>query len=100
MPVNASVGSHSEEIVHFAGVRLRVTGSGNLDLTFQSLDMMDTQVLAPIVMSLTNAREPTRLANFISQRGALKISTNAINESFRINRVIIFAKPIWSQYPG
>ena len=98
--VQGQIGAHMEEIVHFAGVRLRVTGSGNLDLQFLSLDSVDTQTLAAISMSSTNAREPTRLANFISQRGQLKISTNVINETFKINRVILFVKPIWSQYPG
>ncbi len=100
MPVNAQLGSRSEEIVHFAGVRLRVTGSGNLDLQFLSLDSVDTQTLAAIPMSSTNAREPTRLANFISQRGQLKISTNVIDEVFKINRIVLFVKPIWSQFPG
>ena len=100
MPVNAQVGAHAEEIVHFGAVRLRVTGSGNLDLQFRSLDDIDTQTLAPIVMSATTAREPVRLANFISQRGMLKISTDVINETFRINRIILFVKPIWSEYPG
>lgn len=94
------IGSKREEIIHFAGVRMRVTGSGNLDLQFLSLDNVDTQTLAPIVMATTNAREPTRLANFISQRGMLKISTNAINESFKINRILLFVKPIWSSFPG
>lgn len=100
MPVNAQIGSRSEEIVHFAGVRMRVTGSGNLDLQFLSLDNVESQTLTPLTMSTTNAREPTRLANFISQRGMLKISTNAINETFKINRIILFVKPIWSQFPG
>lgn len=100
MPVNASVGAHSEEVLHFAGVRLRVTGIGNLDLVFASLDTIDTQTLSPIVMANSTAREPTRLANFISQRGMLRVGTNVIDEVFRINRIIVFAKPIWSQYPG
>jgi hypothetical protein len=100
MPVNAQVGSHAEEIVHFGAVRLRVTGVGNLDMEFLSLDSVDTQTLAPLAMQTTTGREPVRLANFISQRGMLKLSTNAISESFRINRIILFVKPIWSEYPG
>ena len=100
MPVASNIGSRREEIVHFTGVRLRVTGSGNLDLEFKSLDDETTQTLAPIVMQTTTGREPTRLANFISQRGQLKISTNVINETFKINRILLFVKPLWSQYPG
>lgn len=100
MPVNPVLGARWEEIVHFAGVRLRVTGSGNLDLTFFSLDNVDSQVLAPLVMSNTSAREPTRLANFISQRGMLKIGSDQIDEVFRVNRVILFVKPLWTSFPG
>ena len=100
MPVAPSIGSHQEEVIHFAGVRIRVVGTGNLDLEFLSLDNVDTQTLVPLVMSNTTAREPTRLSNFISQRGMLKISTDSINDYFEINRIILFAKPIWSQFPG
>ena len=100
MPVSAQLGSHQEEIVHYGGVRLRVTGSGNLDMQFLSLDDVDTQSLVPLAMSTTNAREPTRLANFISQRAMLKISSDVINEHFRISRIIIFAKPLWANFPG
>jgi hypothetical protein len=100
MAVMAQIGAHMEEIVHFAGVRMRVIGSGNLDLEFLGLDDDPTQNLAAIAMSASTGREPTRLANFISQRGRLKISTDVIDEHFKINRVILFIKPIWSQYPG
>jgi hypothetical protein len=92
--------THSEDIVHYGAVRLRVTGSGNLRMTFLSLDEDTSSVLSPIVLQATTGREPLRLANFISQRGMLEISTTAINEKFRINRVIIFEKPLWTEYPG
>jgi len=100
MPVAESLGSNSEEILHFNGVRLRLTGTGNLDLQFLSLDNAYSQTLAPIVMSTAPGREPTRLANFIGQRGSLRISTDQIDETFRINKIVIFAKPLWTQYPG
>ncbi len=100
MPTGAGVSSPAEDIVHFGGVRLRVTGTGNLRMTFFSLDDESSSVLAPIAMSNTTGREPLRLANFISQRGMLEIKTTAINEVFRINRVIIFEKALWTSYPG
>lgn len=100
MPVQPSLGTRSEEILHFAGVRLRVTGAGNLRLTFFSLDNVNSESLVILPMSTTNAREPTRLANFISQRGMVKIGTTAKDETFKINRVILFAKPLWSNFPG
>lgn len=92
--------AHAEDICHYGAVRLRVTGTGNLRMTFYSLDDESSSALVPIVMANTTGREPLRLANFISQRGMLEISTTAINEKFRINRVIIFEKMLWTSYPG
>jgi len=94
------VGNNVEDIIHVAAVRIRVVGSGNLRMTLFSLDSVNSQILAPLAMSATNAREPRVLANFISQRAMLTIKTTAINETFAINRVITFAKPMWTEYPG
>ena len=100
MPVSESIGSHSEEILHFGGVRLRVIGAGSLNMKFSSLDDVITQDLLPLPMIATNAREPLRLANFISQRALLTVSVSGIDQYFRINKVVLFTKPIWSEYPG
>lgn len=100
MPVAPQIGSKAEEICHYAGVRLRVTGAGNLRMTLFSLDDERSNVLAPLAMQATTGREPTRLANFTSQRAMLEIKITAIDEKFVINRIIIFEKTVWSQYPG
>jgi hypothetical protein len=89
-----------ENILHFNAVRLRVTGVGNLKMEFISLDDMKIQELKPIPMLLKTDREPTRLANFISQRARFKVSLDHINERFVINRIIIYAKELYSSYPG
>jgi len=89
-----------ENILHFNAIRLRATGVGNLKLEFISLDDMKTQELKPIPLLLRTDREPTRLANFISQRAKLKISVTQKDERFVINRIIIYAKELYSSYPG
>jgi hypothetical protein len=89
-----------ENILHFNAVRLRATGVGNLKLEFISLDDMKIQELKPIPLMLKTDREPTRLANFISQRARLKISLTQKDERFVINRIIIYAKELYSSYPG
>ncbi len=96
--ITAPFNDKDEPILHFGAVRLRITGAGNLDMQFQSLDTVKTQTLAPLPMSSVTDREPVKLANFKSQRAMLKISTDEINEIFRINRIILFVKPLWSQY--
>ena len=96
----AQLDADEQDIIHYGAVRLRVNGSGNLRFTFQSLDNQKSQVLVPIVMQPLTDREPTRLANFTTQRAFLRVETTAINEIFKINRIIVFARPIYTSFPG
>lgn len=91
--------SYDGSILHFAGTRLRVTGSGNLKLSLNSLQNVNVATLTPIPMADPTSREPVVLANFINQRGQLKFGTTVINEVFNISRIVIFVKPIWTGYP-
>ena len=90
----------SEEVIHYAAVTFRVNGTGNLRPTFYGFDNILSEILVPLVMNSTPGQEPTRLSNFKGQRARLKVETTAINEVFRINRIIIYAKPIYTQFPG
>lgn len=87
------------ELLHFNAVRMRVVGSGNLDLELRSMDDVNTQTLTPITMSATTNREPTQLANFKDQRCQLRFSVNAINEYFTISKIVIFIKEYQTGYP-
>lgn len=94
----ASGGAEFEH--HVVGVRLRVTGAGNLDMTLESYDAVKTQALVPLPMHNPNQFEPTRLSNFQSQRTRLVISVDQIDEWFSIHRIIIYAKPVAIEYPS
>ncbi len=93
-------GSSGEGINNFNAVRMRLTGSGSLLMSMFSLDDIRNTTLVPFTMSATTNIQPTRLCNFNEQRASLKIQTTAINEHFRINRIIIFSKEIFTSYPG
>jgi len=88
-----------ESISHITGIRLRVNGTGSLIPRFISLDGIESQTLISLTMSLLNDIQPTRLANFQKQRAQLELKTTVINEKFKINRIIIFTKPVFSEYP-
>lgn len=101
MPASAARhGSSGEIISHFNMVRLRVTGTGNLKLTFFSLQDVKSERLADLPMSEITDIQPRKLANFKTQRASLKLGTTGINEYFRINRIVIYSKPIFSEFPG
>lgn len=85
---------------HVVSVRLRVVGTGNLQLSLADLDDIQVQNLVPITMAATTRFEPLRLANLQSQRIRLVGKTTEIDETFAIQRIIIFAKPVVQEYPA
>ncbi len=87
------------EILHYTAVRFRINGSGNLEVFLRSLDDVNNVQLTDIPMATLTNREPTILANFIDQRGQIEVRTILINEVFTISRIILFVKPIASEYP-
>lgn len=100
MAVAGSVGSKGENISHFTAVRMRVTGSGILRMRMLSDDEVVTQTLVPFTMAATTNIQPTRLCNFMQQRAQLEIKTTAKDETFKINRIILFVKETFTSYPG
>ena len=91
-------GGESEH--HVVAVRLRVTGSGNLKIGLEDLDNIQVQALSPIAMQPATRFEPTKLANFQSQRIRFTGVTTELNERIiHIHRIIIFAKPVAVEYP-
>lgn len=87
-------------ILHFGAVRLRAIGSGNLIPTFYSMDKVSSSELVPIVLSNSSLKDPTRLGNFVSPYTILRLETRAINEVFKINRVTIYVKQMYTSFPG
>lgn len=90
----------NENIIHIAAIKLRVVGSGNLAPTLLSLDSVNVTILNPIPMQAITPIEPLRLTNFVSQKAMLRIETNNIDETFTINRIVIYVKPIFSSLPN
>ena len=89
-----------DNVMHYAGVRLRVVGSGNLDLTLRDQDQQSSVVLVPLTMAATTDIFPFRATNFVTQRAQLELSTNVENEIFRINLIVIFIRTMSMEYPG
>ena len=85
---------------HVVSIRMRVTGSGNMDLALTDYDDIQTQTLVPITMAAATRIEPLRLANFQSQRIRLVGNVSEINEWFQIQRILIFATPVAQEYPA
>lgn len=86
--------SYGEQEHHVVAIRMRVTGSGSLQMKLLSLNDVRTLDLTSFTMAVSTDVEPTRLSNFQSQRIRLEFKTTEIDETFTISRIIIFAKPV------
>ena len=93
-------GSSGENVIHFAGVRMRVVGTGELDMTLYSLDDVRSTTLKTVPMSATEEFQKTRICSLTTQRAKLRISTDVKNEYFSISRIIIYTKPVYISIPG
>lgn len=102
MPVGVATtqGSSGENISHFAVIRVRVNGTGSLLMKVYSLDDVKSKTLVPFPMQTQARIIPSRLVNFMEQRASFELKTTAIDEEFRINRIVIFTKEVYKSYPG
>lgn len=98
-PRGGSFGGGGEYIHHITGVRMRLNGTGSLQMSLNGLDDVHSYTMLPLTMSLTPGLEPTRLANFRSQRTRFKITTTEIDEYFKISRIVVFIKASATSYP-
>lgn len=85
---------------HYGFVRFRVKGVGDLKLTLYSLDETKSAVIPPLTLASTTNIEPTKKCNFSQQRAQLLFYTTEIDETFQMNKVIFFLKPVAENYPG
>ena len=102
MPKGAvlSEGSSGENISHFAAVRIRVVGNGHLLMKILSLDDVRSKTLLPLTIQPANRIIQTRLVNFMEQRASFELKTIASGEKFRISRIVVYMKEVFTSYPG
>lgn len=102
MPKGSALSEQSsgENISHFAAIRIRVVGTGDLKLKVYSLDDARTKELVPLAMNTQTRIIPTRLVNFMEQRASFELKTTEIDEFMRVNRIVIFMKEVFTSYPG
>jgi hypothetical protein len=91
--------SAGENISHFGAIRVRFTGLGQLRLAVYSLDDIRSKTLYPFTMHSEMRTIPLRLVNFVEQRASFELKTTAYGEEFRINRIVVFMKEIYTSHP-
>jgi len=88
-------GEFDDVINHFTGVRLRVKGSGILQITGKGLDSGATFTASSIILSASPGKPYFKGFNFVSERCSVKLRMNLVNEEFILTRFVQFVTPIW-----
>lgn len=86
-------------IYHFAGVRLRVKGSGILQITLSGLDSVQTATIPSLTLSASPGRPLFRGFNFTSERCSVKLRTSLSSEWFNMTHFSLFYKKLWETRP-
>lgn len=85
-------------IYHFNAVRLRLSGTGSLQMTLingtKNFSLVNTTIPA------TSERETLTKANFRQQYVQLEIKTMTKDEKFKISKITIYLRQSASGYPG
>lgn len=98
--VTAFVGDDEDNISHYTGSRMRVTGAGLLGQIFQSLDTLNTAQLVDITLSALNNVSPFTISNFVDQHAALRVfQYGTIDDYMNVSKLIIFPRAIFTDYP-
>jgi hypothetical protein len=84
---------------HYHVVRMDVKGIGNLQLSMYSFDDVYSSTLRPIVMTSLTARTQDALANFRGQGARLKFQVTELDESFQINEIRVYMRPLGTSTP-
>jgi len=87
-------------INHFGGIRVEVNGSGNLDVGLYGHQDVQTSTPPNLSLSTSQGKELERLINFVDDFCSIKFSVDSIDEYFVINRIAVWAKPLWLRRPG
>src|SRR5262245_23675574 len=92
--------STGENIQRFSTIRNLATGQASLKLKIYSMDDVVSKTLVPLPVTPTSRIQPNRLVNFVEQRASFEFKTTEMDEHFRINRIVIFMKQIYTSHPG
>lgn len=82
-------------INHFAGVRLRILGSGTLRITAYGLDRTISFGARDTVLSTLPGKEYSRLFDIKSEKCIVNLKMSNINEWFHINKFVLYYIPLW-----
>lgn len=86
-------------LLHLGLFKMRVTGSGGMNLQLRTFDQLNQVDLPPFTLTTTAQYLQQRLTNYIGQGIILKGSAQALNSTCRVQDITLFLKPIYNEIP-
>ncbi len=86
-------------LLHFGGIRLRVTGSGTLDVHVRDTDLTQTAQLVTQTLAVSPGKYHMVLANFVSEAASFMLQLSAADEVFELTRSTVFVAHEWEERP-
>lgn len=80
---------------HFAGIRSRIIGSGNLNVIAYGLDKTQSFTAKDIPLAALPGKEYERLFDIKSEKCSVSIKTQSVNEWFHLNKLSLYYIPLW-----
>lgn len=91
--------TQSNWIHHYAGIGLRIKGSGVLTTKVYSQDNA-TNIDGPnLTLSATPGKEFILPINFENEKASVKIKLDAINENFQLRAMRLYCQAVWASRP-
>lgn len=83
----------------FTGLRLRISGSGSLQISVMGEDDSNIKTQKPYTLATSVGKPILRPLNYVSERCFIKLRVSNSNEWFRITSMRVFGLPIWYERP-
>lgn len=87
-------------INHLNLVRVRVEGEGPLNIKAWSYSVASSHDFTTITMEIDPSKIPTSKGNFRKMRMQLELSTDTIDDWFKIGQIFAYVAPSGSSYPN
>lgn len=85
---------------HFAGLKFRIKGVGQLLLTLYGEDDITTMSVPSILLNPAPGRELDMPINFKNEKMSVKFRVNTFGSRFICDKIEVYAKPLWESRPG
>lgn len=93
----------NDSIIHLALIKMRAVsqvGNSTMSLQLRTFDELNQVNLVPFTLTPTNNKVLQRLCNYMFQGIILRGAAVNINDTCRVQDIVLFVKSVYEEYPG